>query len=52
MAALVCCTWFVLLHFTPVGFWRGEILVAKAEDIALDIMSARKLGELGEKGEM
>ena len=52
MAALMCCTWFVRLHSTLVGFWRGEILMAKAEDIAPDIMSARKLGKLGEKGEM
>lgn len=35
---IMCATWLVLAVFTAVAFWKGEIFLAKDEDVAKDKM--------------
>lgn len=46
MAILMCIAWLVLIVLTAVAFWRGEIFLAKEEDVLKDTMITREQAEL------
>lgn len=36
MVCIMCLTWLILAGFTAVAFWKGEIFLAKDEDVVKD----------------
>jgi hypothetical protein len=44
MAAIMVLTWFVLAYLTAAAFWKGEIFMAKTEDVLEDIKYDRMKG--------
>ena len=46
MVSLLCVTWLVLFVLTLVAFWRGEIFMARPEDVVMDRMDVKELEEL------
>ena len=45
MAILLCVVWLVLFVLTAVAFWRGEIFLARSEDVLRDTMLSREEAE-------
>ena len=52
MVSLLCVTWLVLFILTLVAFWRGEILMAKPEDVVIDRMGVKELEEMEKRNNM
>lgn len=50
MSILICVVWVVLFVLTAIAFWKGEIFLAKSEDVLKDTMITREEAEQ-EKGE-
>jgi homospermidine synthase len=45
MSILICAAWLILFAFTSIAFWRGEIFLAKSEDVLKDTMLSREEAE-------
>jgi len=42
MVVFICVTWAVLFVLTLVAFWKGEILLAKPEDVLKDAQTSKQ----------
>jgi len=52
MVSIICVIWVILFVLTLVAFWRGEIFMAKPEDVVLDTLSDDELEELEKRSMM